>query len=459
MPTISFSNGLASGIDTRAIVDALVAVEGRPILLLEARAARRAAEVAAIEALASLLLSVEIEAERLERGDAFEAFAVRSSDDEVAVGAARAGAAPGAYTLTVGAVARAEVFASQGYASEDAVVGTGSIVIAVGSAPAVTVAIDAEHASLSGLRDAINASDADVTASLVNTGVEGAPVRLLLTAKATGAANTIAVTPALSGGGEPVFETTVAAADAKVTLGSGAVGGSPVTVTSATNAFEGLIEGVTLTVRSASDTPVTIEVAADDAATIAAVRAFVDRANAALGFIAAQSAFDGDRGSRPALLGDAALLRVEAALRRAVSEPVATPGGARSLASAGVTMGADGRLSLDEARFSAALESDRGAVRDLFARFGADLSRALAAFTDAVGGTLAGRERAASRQIEALDEQIERIEARVERRRRLLEARFEAVERAIASLQGQGAFLSAHLAGPSLGASDGRTAR
>ncbi len=460
MPTITFSNGLASGIDTRAIVDALLAVENRPALLLAARVARRTAEVAAIEALTSLLLSIEIEAHRLERGDAFETLAVRSSDEEVASGAARPGAVPGAYTLTVKSVARAEVLVSQGYASEDAAVGTGAVSIGVGSAPAVTVAIDAEHATLAGLRDAINASDAGVTASLVNTGVEGAPFRLLLTAKATGAANTITVTPGQSGGVEPAFETTVAAADASVILGDGAGGGNPVTATSATNLFEGVIEGVTLTVRSASATPITIDVTEDAAAAIAAVRAFVDRTNAALDFIATQSAFHAGGAGRPPLLGDGALLRVDAALRRVMTEPVPLPGGAsRSLGSVGVTTGANGRLSLDEERLSAALESDREGVRDLFAGFGATLSRVIGGFTDAAEGTLAGRARVASRQIEALDEQIERIGARVERRRRLLEARFEAVERAIASLQGQGAFLSAQLAGLSLGANDPRRTR
>lgn len=209
MPAITFSGGLASGLDTQAIIDAILLAERRPATLLETRVAQRTGQVSAIKGLSALLVSLDIETERLSAPAAFDAFTVASTDEDVATGTASASSALGSYTLTVNALAQAQALVSQGYAAATDSVGAGTVSIQVGSEPATTVTVGAADATLQGLRDAINAADAGVTASVVNTGSGATPYRLILASKTTGAANQIAFTANLSGGTKPVFATTL----------------------------------------------------------------------------------------------------------------------------------------------------------------------------------------------------------------------------------------------------------
>jgi flagellar hook-associated protein 2 len=569
MPPITFSNGLASGLDTQAIIDALLQAERRPAVLLESRVAQRTGQVAALKGLSALLVSLDIEADRLSRREAFDAFAVTSSDDEVAVGEASAASALGSYTMTVGAVAQAQALISQGFAAASDAVGSGSVTIQVGSEPATTVTVGAGSATLAGLRDAINAASADVTASIINTGSGATPYRLILTSKRSGASNQIAFTANLTGGTKPIFSTTLsgvakgagfqgtatftnvgpavkgsylgmssptsagsytgassrtytftaqgvgviggsavtfnwsdgagktgsvvvpasytpgteiavdsgvtvkfsagtvlandaftiaatgrgtytgtknktytftvatggtlgtdaiainwadgiggagtlnvpssyalrsqiavadgvvlaldggtlvandafsiavttpilqAAQDASITLGSPAGGGNPISVTSATNDFEDLVEGLTVTVKKASATAVTLDISQDTEGVRDSVTAFVERYNGVVDFLKTQLAFDPETGARGPLFGDPALLRVDSSLRRLATSSVAGAGAFKTLSAIGVSSDQSGRLVVDEAELTDAIESDLAAVRDLFATVGA----------------------------------------------------------------------------------------
>jgi len=220
VPAISFSNGLASGLNTQAIIDAIVSAARRPAVLIEGQIADRTNQVSAFQSLSAILLSLKIETDRLGDTDNFDALSVTSSDEEVLSATAESSASPGVYAFTVNALAQREVVASQGFASADAVVGTGTVSISVGSGDAETITIGAAGSTLSGLRDAINASDADVTASIINTGSGASPYKLILTAKSSGAANTIDIETSLSGGTAPAFARSISA----VSKGAGFAG-------------------------------------------------------------------------------------------------------------------------------------------------------------------------------------------------------------------------------------------
>ena len=145
-----------------------------------------------------------MEADSLRSGTTFDALErSTSSDDEVLDATAEARAAAGSYSFTVDALAQPEILASQGYASLDAAVGSGTFSITVGSGAAKVITVGSADATLAGLRDAINESGADVTASIVNTGSGSQPYKLVLTSKKSGAANTITIDANLSGGSSP----------------------------------------------------------------------------------------------------------------------------------------------------------------------------------------------------------------------------------------------------------------
>ena len=194
-------DGLASGFNTTEVIDQIMAVERRSVTLLEARQVRANTQLTAFRALNTKLLGVLSDARGLARPQSFAAKNVAVSDETVLTASASTAAVAGTYTLSVNALARSHQVASQGYADTNATsVGTGEIQIQVGDGETVTIEIDGTNNTLAGVRDAINSSDAGVTASILNDGSDAVPYRLLLTASESGADNTIAVTTDLTGG-------------------------------------------------------------------------------------------------------------------------------------------------------------------------------------------------------------------------------------------------------------------
>jgi flagellar hook-associated protein 2 len=96
-------------------------------------------------------------------------------------------AVSGSYSVSVSQLAQAQKISSAGFA-EDASFDTGILAIKTGKG--ATTVIKPLSNSLSGIRDAINASDAEVTASLVS---DGKLSHLVIATKETGADNTIRV--------------------------------------------------------------------------------------------------------------------------------------------------------------------------------------------------------------------------------------------------------------------------
>jgi len=200
-------DGLISGFNTTQIVDAIMAAERRPIALLQDRQEQANAELAAIRALNTQLLALQSAAQALTRPLAFQGKTVSVSDTDILSATAGSSAATGTYRLTVNSLARAHQLASQGFADTDTTtVGTGEIQVQVGDGDTTTIEITTANNTLAGVRDAINAADAGVTATIINDGSEAYPYRLVLTADDTGAESTITITSTLSGGTAPVFD-------------------------------------------------------------------------------------------------------------------------------------------------------------------------------------------------------------------------------------------------------------
>jgi flagellar hook-associated protein 2 len=295
-------------------------------------------------------------------GGAFDARKAASSDDTAATATAGTAAVPGTYTLTVGSLARANQLASAGFADPNAQIKQGTLTLKVGGGAATTVTIDSKNNTLQGLADAVNAAGGDVKASVINDG-SAAPYRLLLTSAKTGAANAITVTNNLSAGSgadiDPAATTVQAASDASVTLGSGA---GAITVSSGTNQVTNLIPGVSVNLlRADSAKPLTLSVTADTGGAATAVKDFVDSYNAVLGFIGDQTAFDASSGTVGKLLGNRDIGDLEADLSAVVTGSV--PGlssTANRLSVVGVTVGDDGKLTLDEGKLNAALSGSGG---------------------------------------------------------------------------------------------------
>ncbi len=198
--------GISSGIDFQSIVDATILVEQRRIDLVIASQAEETAELTSIQGFNGLLLGLLTSSKALSDQEDFQTQIVTSSHESLVSASVAGNAALGTHTLTINRLAQAQQLATQGFNDTDATaLGVGTVSIQVGSGATTTIDIDAGNNTLGGLRDAINNSAADVTATIINDGSSSNPYRLLITANDTGAANTMDITVDLVGGTAPDF--------------------------------------------------------------------------------------------------------------------------------------------------------------------------------------------------------------------------------------------------------------
>ncbi len=380
---LSFS-GLATGIDTDKLVAGLTKINQRRIDALTAQKSTITTKQTAFAALSAKLFDLQFKTNALARsaGSAFDGRKATVSDAAAATAVAGTAAIPGNYTLTVNALAQGAQIASEGFADPNAAIKQGTLTLQVGSGTATTVTVGPGNATLQGLADAVNAAGGDVRASVINDGSAN-PYRLLLTSAKTGAANAITVTNNLTTGTgatiDPTNKVVQAAADASVTVGSGA---GALTVTSSTNQVNKLIPGVSLNLLRADTTkPITLTVANDTEAIVKATQEFVDAYNGVRDFLNEQTKYDPEAKQAGLLLGNREVAELGNELAAALAATV--PGlsaSANRLSSVGIAFGEKGKLTFDSSKLTAALNGPGGATP-------ADLKKlfALSGSTDAAG--------------------------------------------------------------------------
>jgi flagellar hook-associated protein 2 len=174
----------------------------------------------------------------------------------------------------------------------------------------------------------------------------------------------------LTGGTAPDFSglPTRDAQDATVLFG----GAGGVQISSSSNVFEDIVEGLDLTVHRAqvvdTEAAITVEVERDTASIESAIGEFVDRYNSAISFVNGQFRFDPAVGVRPPLQGSATLSNIASDLRSRITRPIGGREGApfTTLFSIGIKSTDTGTLSFNATEFREALDENFSAVADLF---------------------------------------------------------------------------------------------
>jgi flagellar hook-associated protein 2 len=435
MSTITFG-GLATGLDTGAIVNQLLAIRRQPITRLEKRRSLFEGQQSALADLTAKLEALEAAAADLDTTGEFGALTARSSHDTRVTATATGQAAPATYTITVNSLAAAQKDISEGFDSETAVVGAGTVTITVGGEP-TEIAIESGDGTLTGLRDAINAAGAGVTATLMNDGSGTTPYRLVLTATDTGTAAAFSVDfSGLSGGTVPVMSNVTAAADASLVIDT-------VEVTSSSNSVASAVTGMTFELLQADPrTSVTVTVESDPDAIAEKIQALVDAYNDLFSTLETQGGEDGTLRGHPALRSVADRITALFSYPLEGSESDLT-----MLAQVGLTQGEGRQLVFSADTFQEALAVDFAAVRDLFVGSAdqpgkaALISTAIQDLTDPVEGLIHISDDALDVRIEQIDDTIDRYERGLDTYRATLERRFAAMELMVSTLQAQGSFL------------------
>ena len=443
--------GLGSGLDVNSLVTQLVAAERAPA---QQRLTRNETEIdgklSALGTLRGALSGFQSSVGALRTTAQVDARKAESGDVAVLRATAGASAAPGRYAVEVLSLASAHKLASRAFAGgSSSTVGTGTLSFAQGGRSfEITVAAGATLASL---RDSINTASGNtgVRASLVQT--DGG-TRLVLNARESGSAQAIRVTVAGAAGGLDAFayDPAVASPMTQVTAASDAqarVEGFAVTV--AGNALSGAIEGVTLDLLAAKPgSSVMVTVAADTAAVRDRVSKMVSDFNSMAATLGRLRAWDPATRKGGPLIGDSTLLGVESRVRRDLASAVTASGDSpTTLAAVGVSMGADGRLTLNDARFTAALQKDPAGVARLFAGDDGIAKRLHATLEGAVGtgGQVPSRTDSLQSQKRDLQKAKEALDLRMQSVERRYRAQFTALDSLLSGLQSTGSYLARQL--------------
>lgn len=452
--------GLATGIDTAAIIEALLDVERQPVRRLEAQQGDVRTQQGLLRQFNGLLLALRDAARAIDnRSDTLASVATEEellaltaeSSDSDALGVSADGrAAPGVYDVRVERLATSARLVSAAFASADDVVGGAGDTIQIDFGGASPLEIElAGDTTLTGIRDAINGdsdNQGDLRAALLDDGLGG--VRLVISGTRTGAAHDLTLGGTLVGPGGAAFLDAALSRPAEnarlVVLG--------VPIERAGNEIGDALPGVSLALRRVND-PLdpadahTVTVSRDDEAVAGRFQALVDAWNAVREFTVKQGTVGADEQAGP-LSGDFTLRTVERTLQGVLQGTRAFAGnGFASLGAVGIAFDRSGKLTLDRARLGEALDQDPDSVRELLSGDGTTdgiataLARSLDALVRTGDGAVTSRIASLDRRVDQLQDAIDRLEDRLGRREESLVRQFASLERLISTLQASAGFL------------------
>ncbi|TWT37918.1 Flagellar hook-associated protein 2 [Posidoniimonas corsicana] len=291
---------------------------------------------------------------------------------------------------------------------------------------------DAEASALELVANRINGFEAGVTASVVN---DGTGYRLAINADESGAANELLIDDS---SGLFTFDQISRPKDAVLLFGASATS-SGVAVSSATNEFTEVVDGLRLTVKKTSTDPVTVNVTKDNQPITTALQSFVAAYNSIRTNLDAVTDFDAEANTTGILFGRNEALRVDTTLSRIVSGSFSVSGEFKSLEAIGVSLDDKGKLSLDTAKLTEALAANAADAEQLLSDQDTGV---IARFTTAIDQLARGDNSLLNSRSESLQDTIDSnndrlsvMSASLDRQRDRLLLEFYTLEEALAGFQ------------------------
>jgi flagellar hook-associated protein 2 len=311
----------------------------------------------------------------------------------------------GDHAITVNQLAKSHKLASGTFDNITDTVNTGTLNIAFGSydpsnnnrftanpdKSPLSITINNSNRTLAGVRDAINAANASVTASIVNNGSGN---QLVLTSTDTGQVNSMKISGISQLAYDKSSGSTSSSGGYTYTIGgiTITVGGSNgndngnnndftevqaatnallnvdgVDVSKASNTVTDVINGVTLNLLSTSSSnSINLHIASNQNDVKASVSSFVDAYNKLDTTLRSLTKFDSTGKASGVLLGDGTARSVVNQIKSVMTKAINTTGGLTTLSQIGITFQRDGQLALDSTKLTAAMNTNFGDIATLF---------------------------------------------------------------------------------------------
>ncbi len=356
MSTINFG-GLASGLDTNAIVTGLLGVEKIPLQQLQARQANVDSAKTTITGISDKLAALKTAALALSTAAGFSSFSATSSDSAI-VATVTGAAAPGSFDLQVTQLAKEQRTYSDVQTSSVVPLNlNGTLDLQVGSGTPAHLDILATD-SLTDIAAKIGSSGARVAAAVI---FDGTNYKLQVRGLDTGLANAVSMTETgFSLGLANPANTVQKSQDAKLTLDG-------INVTRSNNQVVGLLPGLTLALTRVTTTPVTVTAAPDPSNLSTKIQALVSAYNDTVSASHFAAGYGSIKASNPELMGDSSIRSTLQRLSSSIAGVIpGSASGYTTLASVGLSTTRDGVLALDTTKLTAALQANPSAVSALF---------------------------------------------------------------------------------------------
>ena len=466
--------GLATGLDTAAIIQALVGAEAIPINQLEARREEQQSRINLLGTLEGLIDTLRDTANNFGESAGFVANNVTIAEEGVASFSSTGGTALGSYSLNVLDLAAADRYVTTGVSSDTIQIDESISAGFLYGGEEFEINLTGPDATLANLATEIEeATGGEVQTNVINVGTSNSPeFKLVVEGSETGLDNAIQnFELTTSNDALAIEEQLSVASNALIELNG-------LTIERETNEFTDVIDGLSFTVETITTEPVDFSVSVDEEGTLERLTEFTDAYNAVIGFINSQNEFSEEAGVGGELFGDSILRSVQSTLSGTFAVPgvVDSNSAFGSLGLLGIDLGADGLLTVNESEVTERLLEDPDAFADffvdndgfdnggaaegtadfytdttidtgLFSQLVSRLDQLLDDQQDSNGDNLQGlidsRQDSLRSSIDSFDDQILRLEARLESFEASLVQQFAALEQLVGNLNSQAGALSA----------------
>jgi flagellar hook-associated protein 2 len=388
--------GVGSNLDINSIVTQLVAAEKAPTeKRLASNEALVQARLSSLGLVKSSLSEFQTAVRSLSLSTAFQSKSVSIANESLFTATVSSAAKPGRYSVEVSNLAQSQKLVSKPFNGTATTVGTGTLHIEFGSynsgtnvftgnsdITVVDIEIGADKSSLQGIRDAVNAADAGVTATILNDGSgdrlvfsseSGAKSSMKITVTDGDGTNTnstsglsqLAFNPTVASGSGRNMTETLAAKDALVLVDG-------ISITRPTNSVTGVLPGVTLDLNEmAPGSPTTLLISENKESIKTSVESFVNSYNKLKSILKDATKFDTQKKKGAVLIGDSAIRSINSQMQHVLGGVIeGVSGQVRALADIGITAAKDGTLQLDSAKLGSALSTNIDGFAALFSTAG-----------------------------------------------------------------------------------------
>jgi flagellar hook-associated protein 2 len=427
------ASGLASGIDTSKIVDAVISASSGRLNSLTQRQTDYQVQISTLGTMVSQLQALKTAASNLSTNGVVSIKPDATYSDFSVTGSAKSEAS---YTIQVSQVAKEAKMRSTSFTSaqDDTVVPDGNLQFAIDGTNTIT--IDTTGKGLADIAESINENISGLRASVIST---SSGYYLNVARASTGysgtaeAALTIVSDPGLG------LSLQQSAQNAQLKIDG-------LSVERTTNSISDVISGVTLHLTGQSNVSNNVSFVADSSGTEAALNTFLSAYNTLATTLRGQLVTDPTQSYGDTLLNHTTVSTIQSSIQSMLTTTVVASGSVRTLSDLGLELQNDGTLSLNTARMTSAVEANPSAVNAIFSNSTNGIAKAVSSLvqqqTNLSTGTLILQQTSLKTSVSEMDDEKATIQDYLDAERKRLVAQFTNMETIISGYTSATSYLT-----------------